>query len=126
MSDTPTEERIHRLENRVDKMEDSVAKNLQRIFEELQELRVSSVGPSKELEYLLTAHNSTMLRVERFEIRLLDYERAAMAEARKTEREFAKLESQKAWLLGVWSVVAFLAAILGALLPVALNYLLRK
>lgn len=129
--------RIERLENRVDKIEESINKHLQRIFESLEELRVHNaenkcpapgmcVALSKELQNAITAHNATMLRVERLELDILKVEKLVQAESRTVERQFSKLETQKAWLLGAWSVVAFLASIVGAVAVVALKYVFDK
>ena len=131
------EDRIDRLEKRVDKIEDSIDENLAKIFQALEELKVSGVknacpapgacvGLSSELQHAITAHNATMLRVERLELRILDAEKLAIQESRKVEREFAKLEKQKAWVLGAWSVIALCAAIVGTLITLLTTYLLNK
>lgn len=134
---TPNEDRIERLENRVDKIEDRINVNLQKIMEALEELRVASVkgacpapgacvGLGKELEHAITSHNATMLRVERLELKLLEMERMAMMESRRVENQFHKIDTQKAWVLGAWSVVALAASIVGALSVAVLNYYLKK
>lgn len=129
--------RLERLEKRVDKIEDSINVNLQRIFEALDEMRVSHaenkcpapgacVGLGKELEHAIVAHNATMLRVERLELAILKVEQLTIMESRNTERKFAQLDTQKAWILGAWSVVAFLASIIGAVAVIALRQLFEK
>jgi hypothetical protein len=64
--------------------------------------------------------------VERFELKLLDFERAAVAESRKVDAEFAKLEKQKAWILGAWSAIAFCSSIIGAVLTVVVSHFVDK
>ena len=111
--------RFEQLEDRVTRLETQLAADIRRIFEKLEALTVSSVKgacPSpgacvqlgSELQHVIVAHNATMLRVERLEIQLI------------------KLNQQKAWLLGVWSAVAFFSSIVGALIAVLINYYIRK
>lgn len=75
---------------------------------------VDATHLTDKLGALITAHNATMLRVERLELRIMEVDRAAML-------GFHAIEKQKMWILGVWSVIAFLAAGLGALLPVVVK-----
>jgi hypothetical protein len=118
---TQVDPRIDQLEKRVEKIEDTISVKLQHIFEALEELRASGIGPGKDLEHAITAHNSTMLRVERLELKILDMERQAVNESRATERQFAKIDRQKAWVLGAWSAVAFFASAFGAVVTIALK-----
>ncbi len=128
----PTEDRMDRLETRVDKIEEKMDDVIRRIFEKLEQLSLNSVknacpnpgacvGLSDELKHVIAAHDSTMRRVERFELKILEIERAAIEESREVERQFHKLERQKAWVLGAWSVVAFLAAIIGTVATIVIN-----
>ena len=127
---TATDERIERLEVRVDKIEDRINVNLQRIFEALEELKVGAakhacpspgacIGLGDKLQETIKHHHATMLRVERLELKMIDMDRSTLT-------EFHKLEKQKMWLLGAWSVIAFCAAVIGAIIPIAINFYLKK
>lgn len=120
------DDRIEKLEARVDRLETSIDTKLAQIFDKLNALTLDSVrnacpspgaciGLGKELEHAIKAHNATMLRVERIDIKLIE-----------CEREFAKLERQKAWVIGAWSAVAFCSSVVGAILISLLNYYLKK
>jgi hypothetical protein len=122
--------RITQLEVRADKLENSIDAKLALIFDKLNALTLDTVrnacpspgacvGLGKELEHAITAHNATMLRVERLELKIMEVDRRAL-------EGFHKLETQKAWVLGAWSVIAFCAAIIGALATILVNYYLRK
>jgi len=129
-------DRIDLLERRVDRIEDEIRKHLQRIFENLEELKVSSARtacPSpgacgslgNDLAHAIRAHDATMMRVERLELKLIDLEREATKEAIKIQQEFNKIYVAKAWLLGVWSAIAFCASILGAGLAIWINHMFK-
>ena len=94
-------DRIDMLEGRVDKLESTISADLRRIFDKLETLTTeggkSGVATAKDLCHVISAHNATMLRVERIEIELI------------------KLNQQKAWILGAWSVVALVSSIAGAI-----------
>ncbi len=103
-----SEDRIEKLEDRVDRLETSIAADLRRIFEKLETLSIEGaknacpkpgacLNLGNDLEHLLRAHNATMLRVERLEIQLI------------------ALNQQKAWIMGAWAVVAIIAAAIGSL-----------
>jgi len=102
-----SEARIDALETRMDRFEDTVGQDIRRIFEKLDALTEAShrnhcptpgacITLSAELQHVLKAHNSTMLRVERLELELI------------------RLNQQKAWIVGAWTVIAFFASIVGA------------
>lgn len=87
------DERTDRLETRVDRLEDQYREDIAAIHAKLDSVvaaingaLVSSakhacpapgacVGLSAELKATITAHNATMLRVERLELRILDIEK---------------------------------------------------
>lgn len=121
-----SEDRIERYEDRVTRIE----AKLDQIFAMMNSLSIAGVknacpspgactGLSKELEHVIIAHNATMLRVERAELKTLEIERMMVS-------QFHKIEKQKAWVLGAWSVVAFCAAIVGAIGTIAINHMLKK
>ncbi len=127
---TAAEERIERLESRVDKIEDRISVNLQRIFESLEELKIgaakhacpapgSCITLGEKLQETFRAHTATMLRVERLELRILEMDRS-------TTNEFHKLEKQKMWILGAWSVIALAASVVGGVAVIAVNIWLKK
>jgi hypothetical protein len=129
-------DRVERLEKRVDKIEDLVAANLQRIFEALEELKIDGVrnacpspGACLQLSHDLTSAikylDATTQRVERLELKILDLEREKMRETQRVQEEFHKLNVQKAWILGVWSAVAFFASVIGAGITIWINHLLK-
>ena len=128
--DTDSDSRIERLERRVDKIEDLINVQLQRIFEAINALTVEGVKnacPSpgacvnltKELAHSIKAHDATMMRVERIELKMIDIDREMVD-------KFHKIETQKAWVLGAWSVIAFCAAIVGALATILISHYLPK
>lgn len=94
-------DRIDMLEGRVDKLESTISADLRRIFDKLEALTTeggkTGVATAKDLCHVTAAHNATMLRVERLEIELI------------------KLNQQKAWLLGAWTVVALVSSVIGAI-----------
>ena len=123
------DDRIERLEDRVTRLETSIDSKLAQIFEKLNALTLDGVknacpapgaciGLGKELEHVLAAHNATMLRVERLELKMIEIERSTTA-------GFHRIETQKAWILGAWSVVAFCAAIVGGIATIVANYYLK-
>lgn len=123
------DDRIDRLENRVDRLETSISADLRRIFEKLEILAIdttkhacpapgSCVGLSSKLQDAITAHNATMLRVERLELKILECERATMG-------EFHKLEKQKMWVMGAWSVISIISAIIGTLATIIISHYLK-
>lgn len=127
---TVAEERIERLESRVDKIEDRISVNLQRISESLEELKIGAakhacpspgacITLSEKLQETFRAHTATMLRVERLELRILEIDKA-------TFTEFHKLEKQKMWILGAWSVIALVASFVGGIAVIAINIWLKK
>jgi hypothetical protein len=92
---------------------------LEKIFDKLNALEVlvtkqacpspgACVGLGDKLQSAILAHNATMLRVERLELELI------------------KLNQQKAWLLGVWSAIAFIAGIIGSIGTLVVAKLLGK
>jgi hypothetical protein len=134
------DDRIEKLEDRVTRLELSIESKLAMIFEKVNQLSLDSVknacpSPgscvtlskeldhacvkfSKELEHAIVSHNATMLRVERMELKLLEIDRMTIA-------GFHKIETQKAWVLGAWSVVAFFAAVIGAVGGIVVNHWLK-
>jgi hypothetical protein len=113
------DERIDKIENRVDRLETSIAEELRRIFTKLESLALehvqtkcpapgACVGLGKELEHVIVAHNATMLRVERLEIQLI------------------ALNQQKAWIMGAWAVVAIVAAAIGSLGGIIIAHYIGK
>lgn len=107
------DEQISRLDTRIDRLENQWLEEIRRVHEKLNTLTESDAnakGPlalvTERLENQIVAHNSTMLRVERLEIRMLD----------KDKRE--------AWLTGAWAVIAFVASIIGAGATLLLSHFL--
>jgi len=130
-------ERIDKLEDRVTRLETSIEAKLNQIFEKLNTLTVEGVknacpSPgaclqlSHELTHAVKYLEATTQRTERLELKILEMERTAVEDAKKTTETFHKIEVQKAWVLGAWSVIAFFAAIVGALITILINYYLRK
>jgi hypothetical protein len=138
------EDRTAKLEARVDRLEDQYREDVVNIHAKIDSLVTavnnvlvrtakaecpapgSCISLTKELQHVIAAHDATMMRVERFELKLLDFERAAVAESRKVDAEFAKLEKQKAWILGAWSAIAFCSSIIGAVLTVVVSHFVGK
>lgn len=121
--------RIDRLEERVDRLEATIASDIRHIRERLEALTLTSskqacpspgacVTLGDQLKHVIESHNATMLRVERLELKILDMDRAVIT-------QFNKIEVQKAWVLGAWSVVAFLSAIVGAAVPLVFNLFVK-
>jgi hypothetical protein len=113
---THDHDRIDTLESRMDRFETGVAQDIRNIFEKINTLALASakqacpdpgacVGLGRELHHMLAAHNATMLRVERLELELI------------------KLNQQKAWIIGAWSTVAFVASVVGAVLTLIIGKL---
>lgn len=113
------DDRIEKLEDRVDRLETSIAADLRRIFEKLEVLSVENaknacpkpgacINLGNDLEHLLKAHNATMLRVERLEIQLI------------------ALNQAKAWIMGAWAVVAIIAAAIGSLGGIVIAHYIGK
>jgi hypothetical protein len=42
------------------------------------------------------------------------------------KEEFHKIDKQRAWVLGVWSAIAFFASVIGAVLTVIISHYLDK
>lgn len=140
----PDNERIDRLEVRVDRLEDKIASDISKIFEKLHDLGESMAKGAIEaaknycpapgscltlsdnLKHLIEAHNATMLRVERLELKMLEMDRETMRSLHRIDGQFANIEKQKAWLLGAWSVVALGAAIVGTGLTIVVTHFLGK
>jgi uncharacterized protein (UPF0335 family) len=112
------DQRIDYLEERMTRFETGVAADIKQIFEKINALALSTlktacpspgacVGLSAELQHIIAAHNATMLRVERLEIELI------------------KLNQQKAWIIGAWSSVAFVASIVGGVVTFVISKLWR-
>jgi len=108
-------DRIERIENRVDRMEHEV---LEKIFDKLNALTLivtkqtcpspgACVGLSEKLQQAIIAHNATMLRVERLEL------------------EIIKINQQKAWILGCWSAIAFIAGAIGSIGTLVISKFLK-
>lgn len=111
MSNDPANrnDRIDTLEDRVDKLENTISADLRRIFAKLEAITIeggkNGVATAKDLMHVTAAHNATMLRVERMEIELI------------------KLNQQKAWILGAWTVVALVSSIAGAFITFLISKL---
>lgn len=145
-------ERIDRLEERVDRLEvgtnaaiqkmtDGIDSKLAKIFEKLDTLALDGVrhacpspgaciGLSQELTHAVKYLDANTKRVERLELEILKIERNSSERISTlesdTNRGFHKIEVQKAWVFGAWSVVAFLAAVVGAIGTILANYYLGK
>lgn len=111
------DEQINRLDARIDRLESQWLEEIRRVHIKLDVLAESGARnacPSpgacillgERLEHQILAHNSTMLRVERLEIRML-----------------AK-DKKESWLLGAWAVIALFAAALGTVATIVVNHYL--
>jgi hypothetical protein len=123
-------ERIDKIETRVDRLESAFESKLDAIFAKLNTLAIDTVrnacpkpgaciGLSNDLEHAVRALNASLLRVERLELKILEVDRMCVS-------GFHKIETQKAWILGAWSVVAFCASALGAIATILVNYYISK
>lgn len=124
------DDRIDKLEARVDRIEAAFDQKLDAIYEKVNALTVASVKqacPSpgacvqlgRDLETSMKFLTACTERVERLELKLIEVDRYAIT-------EFHKLEKTKAWLIGVWSGIAFVSSIIGAGLAILVNYILSK
>lgn len=116
-ADIKTLEQRH--ESRIHTLEEGIATDIRRIFEKLEQQAEDRSISKERLEHLTAAHNATMLRMERQEIKVLEIERHMLV-------QFHKVEKTKAWLVGLWSGVAFFASILGAGIAIAVNWILGR
>ena len=141
---TTSEDRIDRLETRVDRIENKIGADISKIFEKIDALSAtvmqaavdsakhacpapgSCVGLNDQLKHVIEAHNATMLRVERLELKMLDMDRETLKSLHRIDGQFANLEKQKAWILGVWSAIAFFAAIVGTVLTIMVGHFIDK
>lgn len=112
-------DRIEKLEVRVDRLETSIANDLRRIFEKLETLGVSAaknacpspgacISLGNDLEHGMKLLTAVTLRVERLELQLI------------------ALNQQKAWIMGAWAVVAIIAAAIGSLGGIIIAHFIGK
>jgi hypothetical protein len=113
-----TDDRIGRLEDRVSKLEAGIAADIKDIREKINAMAVRNakqecpepgacIGLGRELSHAVTAMNSTLLRVERLELRIYE------------------LEKNKQWVMGAKWGLAVAAASCGSLITMAINYFLK-
>ena len=113
------DDRIDKLEGRVDRLETSISEELKWIRKSIEEMKIAAVktacpspgaciGLGQELQHVIKAHNATMLRVERLEIQLI------------------AINQQKAWIMGAWAVVAIIASAIGALGGIVIAHFIGK
>jgi uncharacterized protein (UPF0335 family) len=112
-------ERIDKLEDRVDRLETSIANDLRRIFEKLEKLSIDGartacpspgacINLSNDLTHGMKLLTAVTLRVERLELQLI------------------ALNQQKAWIMGAWAVVAIIAAAIGSLGGIIIAHYIGK
>ena len=102
--------RLEQIEERVGKIEDRHEKVLDDIYKQLNSLNISV----NSLQTAIVAHNATLLRVERLELKMLEIEKDTMI-------KFHTIDKQKAWVLGIWSACGFFGAIIGTLATILLK-----
>jgi hypothetical protein len=146
-----SDDRIDKLETRVDRLEDRIATDITKIFEKLDALTNSvnvnalraakaecpnpgaCVQLSNDLTHTVKLLTAQTERVERLELKMLEFDRARVESDKinilamqGVKEEFHKIDKQRAWVLGVWSAIAFFASVIGAVLTVIISHYLDK
>lgn len=144
-------ERIERLETRVDRIEDKVAADLSKIYTKLDEMSIviskaavraakaecpnpgACVQLSHDLSHTVKLLTAQTERVERLELKILDFDKARVEADKQNvlalheiQKQFHKIERDKAWVLGAWTVMALIGGIVGTVLTITISHFIGK